>query len=133
MLWHRYIEYVGRQDWAQAVTQARTPGAYLSNVHAVACAHVLRRSLLIHASNRDIEMFGRGYWGVAGLHMPIRLPIEEVSTLLTHCLHGSCFAPSFISLLLCISHLTEIQHSSICTSLYFLMRVSRLMQHSPAL
>lgn len=72
-----YIKYVGEADWKQALMQAKTPGAYLSNVHAVACAHVLKRPLLIHASPKDIEMFGRGYWGVAGLHLPIRLQTEQ--------------------------------------------------------
>ena len=77
---------------------------------------MLRRPLLIHASNRDIEMFGRGYWGVAGLHMPIRLPIEEVSTLLTRCIRGS----SLIHLSAVLYHLAETRHSSICTSVVYL-------------
>jgi hypothetical protein len=38
-----YVGLVGEGEWREALQQARQPRAFLSNVHAVAAAHVLRR------------------------------------------------------------------------------------------
>ena len=40
-------------------------GSYLSNIHAVAVAHVLRRPVAIYASDHDTETLGGGFFGVA--------------------------------------------------------------------
>ena len=75
-----YSEKAGQEEWEAAVQQAALPSAYLSNIHCVAAAHVLRRPLAVFASDADVLALGTGFWGCAGLFLPSRLRAEEVAT-----------------------------------------------------
>lgn len=73
-----YVERVGEADVADAQKQAATKGAFLSNIHAVAVAHVIRRPVYIYASPADVAALGCGFYGVAFAAWPARLAAAEL-------------------------------------------------------
>jgi len=72
-----YVERVGEEEVGAAQAQAMARNAWLSNLHAVAAAHVLRRPVIIYASLEEQQALGCGFYGVAGVFMPARLPPSE--------------------------------------------------------
>eukprot|EP00850_Spirogloea_muscicola_P008917 SM000049S16688 [mRNA] locus=s49:35564:38839:- [translate_table: standard] len=58
---------------AEAAKQARERGHFLSMLHIVALCHVVRRPILLFASEEAVAQWGCGYNGVAGLFAPLRL------------------------------------------------------------
>ena len=73
-----YVERVGEEELGAALAQALTRNAWLSNLHALAAAHVLRRPVVIYASLEEQGALGTGFWGVAGVFAPLRLPPSAV-------------------------------------------------------
>lgn len=67
----------GGSEHREACARASALGAFLSNVHMVALAHVLRRPLILVASQADMAASGVGYHGVAGTFLPIRWMRQE--------------------------------------------------------
>jgi hypothetical protein len=67
----------GETEHREACARAAAAGSFLSNVHMIALAHVLRRPLLLVASQEDMAASGVGYHGVAGTFLPVRWLREE--------------------------------------------------------
>eukprot|EP00656_Telonema_subtile_P006497 TRINITY_DN13005_c0_g3_i2.p1 TRINITY_DN13005_c0_g3~~TRINITY_DN13005_c0_g3_i2.p1 ORF type:complete len:652 (-),score=128.27 TRINITY_DN13005_c0_g3_i2:30-1985(-) len=67
-----YREKLGQSEWQIACQQVSTPSGYLSNVHVAVLANVLCRPIIVFASQEDIDSWGTGYNGVAGIYAPLR-------------------------------------------------------------
>jgi len=67
-----YGEHVGEADCETAIKQAEAESEYLSMLHIVALSHVIRRPIILYASQTDVDQFGTGFWGVAGVFVPLR-------------------------------------------------------------
>jgi len=75
-----YVERVGEGDWQTGVTQAKQRSAYLTTLHIVALSHVIQRPILLYASQQDIDNFGVGFFGVAGVFVPLRLEASVIDS-----------------------------------------------------
>jgi len=52
-------------------------GAFLSNLHFVALANLLKRPVILIASRQNVRQWGAGYHGIAGAFLPLR-HLEEI-------------------------------------------------------
>eukprot|EP00899_Mesostigma_viride_P011457 jgi/Mesvir1/20311/Mv19904-RA.3 len=69
-----YCSHVSPHDVEEAAQQAACPGAFLSNLHVVAMAHVLRRPVVLFDAETSMSNYGMGLYGTAGVFAPLRLP-----------------------------------------------------------
>lgn len=61
----------------EAIEQVRQPHRFLSNLHIVALAHVIRRPIILYASHQAVLDFGFGYYGMAGMFGPVRYDVDS--------------------------------------------------------
>ena len=66
-----------QSEYNEACARAKSDDSFLSNVHMVALANVLRRPIILVASQRHMEESGAGYHGVAGTFLPVRWLRQE--------------------------------------------------------
>jgi len=67
----------GRAEFAEALLKAETDRSFLSNIHMIALACVLRRPVVFLASQPEMANLGVGYHGCAGMFLPVRWLEEE--------------------------------------------------------
>lgn len=68
----------GAKEFEEAIARAMVQSSFLSNVHVVALANVLRRPLILVGSRQDMSALGVGYHGFSGTFLPLRWLVEEL-------------------------------------------------------
>ncbi|KAL6047584.1 Deubiquitinating protein VCIP135 [Balamuthia mandrillaris] len=80
--WYRRVASAEGQlfndtDWSRILGNAARTGSYLEFMHTFALTNVLKRPILLYASDRDVETFGEGENGVAAMFLPARIGAEQ--------------------------------------------------------
>jgi len=61
------------EDWERVLNNAARTGAHLEFIHTLALSNVIKRPIILYASDRDTELFGQGESGVAATFVPSRV------------------------------------------------------------
>jgi hypothetical protein len=63
-------------DWDKALEQAQREGDYLGFTHVFAIANILKRAIVVYASDNDVANYGEQESGVSGTFLPSRVGIK---------------------------------------------------------
>ena len=67
-----HFQNQGDRDFEEALVRAKTANSFLGNIHLIALAHILRRTILLIGSRSTMSGFGIGFHGVSGTFLPLR-------------------------------------------------------------
>jgi hypothetical protein len=75
--WYLQCTELTEADWTSSLNQSKQSGLYLDFSHIFALSNVIKRPIIMYASEEDTERFGMGEVGVAATFVPSRHPYTE--------------------------------------------------------